>query len=136
MWWWQILHFGMLLSRSWGEKLGGVLKLDFTYAIIPIFEGEERRLYIENRFIKTITKEGSSNFLVYSKEKDDFSHFMFQEAKEITKDNKVQLPSTVKDEELETSGVWKLYFDGDYSRDGSGAGIIFISPKGHFFPFS
>ena len=32
--------FGMLLSRSWGEKLGGVLKLDFTYAIIQVFNGE------------------------------------------------------------------------------------------------
>ena len=29
-------RFGMLLSRSWGEKLGGVLKLDFTYAIIVV----------------------------------------------------------------------------------------------------
>ena len=33
-------RFGMLLSRSWGEKLGGVLKLDFTYAIIHVFNGE------------------------------------------------------------------------------------------------
>ena len=33
-------RFGMLLSISWGEKLGGVLKLDFTYAIIPVFNGE------------------------------------------------------------------------------------------------
>ena len=33
-------RFGMILSRSWGEKLGGVLKLDFTYAIILIFNGE------------------------------------------------------------------------------------------------
>ena len=37
--------FGMLFSRSPGAKLGGVLKLDFTYAIIPILGGEERRLY-------------------------------------------------------------------------------------------
>ena len=33
-------RFGMLLSKSWGEKLGGVSKLDFTYVIIPIFNGE------------------------------------------------------------------------------------------------
>jgi len=38
-------RFGMLLSRSWGAKLGGVLKLDFSYAIIPILGGKERRLY-------------------------------------------------------------------------------------------
>ena len=34
-------RFGMLLSRSWGGKLGGVLKLDVTYAIIPILMGKK-----------------------------------------------------------------------------------------------
>lgn len=37
-------RFGMILSRSWGAKLGGVLKLDFTYVIIPVYNGGERRL--------------------------------------------------------------------------------------------
>lgn len=49
-------RFGMLLSRSWGDKLGGVLKLDFTYAIIKKFGGKERRLYRETRFVKTLQK--------------------------------------------------------------------------------
>jgi len=40
-------RFGMLLSRSWGAKLGGVLKLAFSYVVIPFFGGEERRLYRE-----------------------------------------------------------------------------------------
>ena len=45
-------RFGMLLSRSWCMKLGGVLKLDFTYAIIPIFGVEERRGgCIENQYL-------------------------------------------------------------------------------------
>ena len=38
--------YGMLLSRSWGEKLQGTLQLDMTYATIPIF-GQKRRLYRE-----------------------------------------------------------------------------------------
>ena len=54
-------RFGMLLSRSCGEMLGGVLKLDFTYAIIPVFNGEERRLYRETRFVKTTTKKDAGN---------------------------------------------------------------------------
>ena len=33
-----LARFGMLLSRSWGAKIGGVLKLDFTYAIILGFK--------------------------------------------------------------------------------------------------
>ena len=50
-------RFGMLLSRSWGAKLGGVLKLDFTYAIILVFNGEEIRLYRETIFVKTTRKK-------------------------------------------------------------------------------
>ena len=69
-------RFGMLLSRSWGEKLGGVLKLDFTYAIIPVFNGEERRLYRETRFVKTTTKKDVGNSPIYGQEKEDLSCFM------------------------------------------------------------
>lgn len=39
--------FGMLLSRSWMKKLGGTLQMDMSYATIPIFGGEYRRLYRE-----------------------------------------------------------------------------------------
>lgn len=80
-------RFGMMLSRSWGAKFWGVLKLDFTYAIIPVFGGEERRLYRETRFVKTITKNGASNSPVYSHEKYDFSSFMLHENAELAEDN-------------------------------------------------
>lgn len=73
---------------------------------------------------------------MYSQKNDDFSCFMLQETEEIADDSKVQLPSTVESKEMTVSGVWKLYFDGAYSRDGSGAGTLLISPKGHFIPFS
>ena len=39
--------FGLLLSRSWKKILGGTLQMDITYATIPIFRGETRRLYME-----------------------------------------------------------------------------------------
>ena len=32
-------RFGMLLSGSWGTKIGGSIKLDLTYAIVPVFGG-------------------------------------------------------------------------------------------------
>ena len=79
-----LARFGMLLSRSWGAKFGGVMKLDFTYAIIPIFGGEEIRLYRETRFVKTVTKNGASNSLVYIQEKDDFSWFMLHDNAELS----------------------------------------------------
>ena len=42
-------RFGMLLSRSWSKKLGGTLQMDMSYASIPIFGGEFRRLYRETK---------------------------------------------------------------------------------------
>jgi len=29
--------YGMLLSRSWGEKLQGTMEMDMTYGTSPIF---------------------------------------------------------------------------------------------------
>jgi hypothetical protein len=47
--------YGMLLSRSWGTKLGGSLQLDMTYATIPIFGGQFTRLYRETRLAYTVS---------------------------------------------------------------------------------
>ena len=38
-------RFGMLLSRSCSKKLGGTLQMDMSYATIPMFGEEFRRLY-------------------------------------------------------------------------------------------
>ena len=38
--------YGMLLSRSWGAKLQGTMKMDMTYATIPLFS-QPRRIYRE-----------------------------------------------------------------------------------------
>ena len=40
--------FSLLLSRSWSKRLGGTLQMDLTYATIPMFGGETKRLYREN----------------------------------------------------------------------------------------
>ena len=40
--------FGLLLYRSWRKRLGGTLQMDLTYATIPMFGGETKRLYREN----------------------------------------------------------------------------------------
>ena len=63
-------RFGMLLSRSWGIKLGGSIKLDLTYATLPMFSGEECRLCKESRFVKTITRvDNSNNSPIHGQEK-------------------------------------------------------------------
>ena len=94
-------RFGMLLSKSWGAKLGGVLKLDFTYAIIHVFNGEERRLYRETRFIKTTTKKDAGNSPIYGQEKEDLSCFMLHEDAEFVEDSQKQLSSASVHKELD-----------------------------------
>jgi hypothetical protein len=39
--------FGMFLSRMWAKKVGGSLQIEPTYATIPFWGGEHRRLYKE-----------------------------------------------------------------------------------------
>jgi hypothetical protein len=49
--------FGIILSISWIKRLGGTLQMDLTYATIPMFEGEHRRLYIEAHLAYIISDE-------------------------------------------------------------------------------
>ena len=63
--------FGMLLSRSWDKKAGGTLQMDSTYATIPIFGGENRRLYRELQFAYIVTDDKNpTNHPLYVVEKD------------------------------------------------------------------
>jgi hypothetical protein len=65
------VNYGMLLSRSWESKLGGSLQMDMTYATIPVFGGETRRLYRETKLAYTVSDPNHpNNYHVYSKEKD------------------------------------------------------------------
>jgi len=51
--------FGMLLSRSWIKRLGGTLQMDLTYATIPVFGGEHRRLYREAQLAYIVSDEAN-----------------------------------------------------------------------------
>ena len=48
--------FGMLLSRSYLAKLGWTLQMDMSYATIPVYGGEQLRLYREVRFVHIVCK--------------------------------------------------------------------------------
>jgi hypothetical protein len=63
--------YGMLLSRSWGAKLGGSVQLDMTYATIPILGGQFTRLYRETRLAYTISDpQNPNNYPVYVADQD------------------------------------------------------------------
>ena len=49
--------FGMLLSRYWIKILGGTLQMDLSYATIPVFGGEHRRIYREAQLAYIIIDE-------------------------------------------------------------------------------
>jgi hypothetical protein len=63
--------YGMLLSRSWGAKLGGSLQLDMSYATIPVFGGQFTRLYRETRLAYTVSDpQNPNNFPIYVADQD------------------------------------------------------------------
>jgi hypothetical protein len=58
--------YGMLLSRSWGTKLGGYLQLDMNYTTIPIFGGKFTCMYRETRLAFMVSDPlNSNNYPVY-----------------------------------------------------------------------
>ena len=61
---------------------------------------------------------------------DHLAHCSLEEAKEIQEDF---LDEDIMGIELES---WKMYFDGATNQNGSGIGILLISPKGTHNPFS
>ena len=58
--------FGMLFSRGWIKRLGGTLQNDLSYATVPVFGRESRRLYRESQPTYIISDERNpSNHPIY-----------------------------------------------------------------------
>ena len=61
--------YGMLLSRAWVVKLGGNLQMDMSFATIPIFGGEEKRLYRETKLQYVVRRhKKAKNHPIYAKD--------------------------------------------------------------------
>jgi ribonuclease HI len=133
--------YGMLLSRSWGAKLGGSLQLDMSYATIPVFGGQFTRLYRETRLAYTVSDpQNPHNFPIYIADQDlgncilSFDDGLDGGPEELDMKQEELSPLT---EELCTNGAWKMYFDGASSSEGAGAGVLLVAPEGKFIvPFS
>jgi ribonuclease HI len=121
--------FGMLLSRSWIKRLGGTLQMDLTYATIPVFGGEHRRLYREAQLAYIVSDEANpTNHPIFSLDTDLGSSLL-----QLTNSPEPPLqlrkqPISPHEDSPSTTSVWKMFFDGASSKDGAGAGIVFISP--------
>jgi ribonuclease HI len=126
--------FGMLLSRSWAKKVGGTLQMDLSYATIPVFGGEHRRLYREVRLAYLVSDhENPSNHPIYVVE-DELGSSIFHIGDQMAETSVRKITPAVGDSA--ENFVWKMYFDGACSKEGSGAGIVFISPTQEVIPMS
>jgi ribonuclease HI/uncharacterized small protein (DUF1192 family) len=121
--------FGMLLSRSWIKRLGGTLQMDLTYATIPVFGGEHRRLYREAQLAYIVSDEANpTNHPIFALDTDLGSSLL-----QITETPEAPLqirkqPILNREMPPPTTSVWKMFFDGASSSVGAGAGVVFISP--------
>jgi hypothetical protein len=76
--------FGMLISRSWAKKVGGTLQMDLSYATIPIFGGEQQRLYREVRLDNSVSDHNNpTNHPIYVVE-DDLGSCIFDMSDDMT----------------------------------------------------
>jgi len=119
--------FGMLLSRSWGKKLGGSLQMDLSYASVPVFGGESKRLYSENQLAYTISDaEHPANHPIYAEDIDLGSSVLH-----ISEDHQPLPMVKAFSAPLHSepcAQLWQLYFDRASFREGSGAGVVLVSP--------
>jgi hypothetical protein len=64
-------NYGMLLSRTWVGKIGGTMQMDMTYATVPVFGGENRRLYRETKFSYVVSDQNNpKNHPIYVVDED------------------------------------------------------------------
>ena len=124
--------FVMLLSQSWSKKLGGTLQMDMSYATIPIFGGKFRRLYRETKLAYIVSDyQNPTNHPIYVEQIELGSFILHliddceQSNSKISKEQKNKLDG---EPNLVLKQLWKLYFDGSSSREGSKVGVVLISP--------
>jgi ribonuclease HI len=122
--------FGMLFSRSWIKRLGGTLQMDLTYATIPVFGGEHRRLYREAQLAYIVSDEANpTNHPIYVLDTDLGSSLLqFTDEPETPLRIRKQ-PNLDQGMPPPTTSVWKMFFDGASSNIGAGVGVVFQSPS-------
>jgi hypothetical protein len=134
--------YGILLSRSWGAKLGGSLQLDMTYATIPLFGGQYMCLYRETMLAFMVgDPHNPNNHPVYITDQDLGNCILsIDDEFEIGIDESCTEEKTKKEglkESVYSSGVWKMFFVGASSYFGVGAGALLVAPDNQFvIPFS
>ena len=121
--------FGLLLSSSWAKKVGGTLQMDLSYDAIPVFGGENRRLYRELQFAYIVTDDKNpTNHPLYAIDKD-LGTCMLQFSDDDNTAGLLQIENEqpVKCSREQEDEIWQLYFDGSSCKEGARAGVLLIS---------
>ena len=123
-------RFGMLLSRSWLNKLGGSLQLDMSYAIVHVFGGEYRRLCREIQLAYIVSDhENPTNHPIYAV-KQDMGLSILHTTTHETGCLPVMNPSDIKQKNVKSEPkdqIWKMFFDGSSSKEGLGVRVVLFS---------
>jgi hypothetical protein len=128
---------GMLLSRSCIKIFRGTLQMDLSYETIPVFDGENRRIYREAHLAYIISDEGNpANHPVFSLDTDLGSSILqLTDAPETPLEIRKKSTTWYKEPPL-TNYVWNMFFDLASSKEGVGAGVVFFSPTQETISFS
>ena len=103
--------------------------MDLTYATIPMFGGEHRRLYREAQLAYIINDEANpTNHPIFSLDTDlGSSVLQLTNAPELPL--KFRKKPTISPEfSPPITLIWKMFFDGASSKEGVGAGVVLVSP--------
>ena len=119
--------WGMLLSRKWDASLGGSIQMDWTYAIIPASEDAHVKLYREKeRKYHVEDPDEPDNEYIY--EIDSLgNHAIYAN---------YHIPIIQKEKNEEVDVLWRMSFDGVFSKSGKGARIVLTSPSNTKFNFA
>jgi hypothetical protein len=108
--------FGIFLSRAWIKRLGGTLQNDLYYATVPVFGGEQRRLYREAQLDYIISDEKEpTNHPIYSVD-TDLGYCILQIDDSLSSPLHLRKPIS-KSLEEENTPIWSMFFDGACSKE-------------------
>ena len=127
-------RYEMLLSRKWSAAMGVSMQCDLSFATF----------HVDNKAIK-ITREARVNHMgeehVAAEDVDetcflDTNIDSFRAEPLVLQKDKILTVFSQEAQCSQGNNVWTMYFDGASSKEGAGAGVIFISPNKETFRFS
>jgi hypothetical protein len=119
--------FGCLLSRYFMKRLGGTLQMDLSYPTIPVFGGENKRLYKESHLAYIISDDQNPvNHPIYSVD-TGMGSCILPIDETLSKSLLLKEP-IVQPTEIGENNLWMMFFDGACTRESARAGIVIISP--------